>query len=95
MHKLTANQQAGAWELLRKRRVAYITGDAQGCTGRVESRSDPGRWYEVQIGTDRRGLWFRCECQFNEHRPSRMCTHIAALWIVWQAVNPTGGRHEH
>ena len=85
-HKLTLNQKSNAIEILTSGLVAFHHGDARGCLATVRSRTDPRMTYEVAMGTDRRGLWYRCKCQLQQHRPSRMCSHIAAVYVVWQAV---------
>ena len=85
-HKLTDNQKSNAIEILTRGLVAYHSGGPRGCRATVGSRTDAGLVYEVEIGFERRGMWYRCECDLQQYRPSWMCSHIAAVYVVWQAV---------
>jgi len=86
MRKLTDNQRHNAYELLYHRLVRYHGGGPQGCKATVGSRTRPGVQYEVEIGTDTKGVWGRCDCPLQQHRPSWPCSHIGAVMLVWWAV---------
>jgi hypothetical protein len=86
MRKLTDGQRRNAYELLYRRLVSYLGGGPKGCKATVGSRTEPGRQYEVEIATDRRGLYWRCGCLHWQHQPSAMCAHVGAAWLVWQAI---------
>lgn len=85
----TPNQQRAAYELLRKGMVRYHTqtGSPTRCSATVQSRSGQGS-HECLIELDRRGkLLFRCDCQGWQFRPSRMCSHLLATYLIWKATD--------
>jgi len=86
MRKLTDGQRANAYELLSPRLVRYHGGDAKGCRGQVGSRTKEGVTYDVEIGTDSKGLYWRCSCPRGAFQPSEWCSHAAALFLVWSAI---------
>jgi len=67
-----------AW-LLKSGRVAVHAVGPYGIHATVEGEHDT---YEV---TYAQGEW-ECECPYRDFYPERPCAHIAACWLVWNAV---------
>lgn len=79
MRAPSAKQWRRAAKLLREKRVHVIAHGPHGIAAEVEG--DHGT-YEV---LRREGQW-ECECDLQKYRPSWACAHIAAVWMVWQAL---------
>jgi len=82
---LTDNQKDHAIELLTRQLVAYHGGGPYGCLATVRSRTDDSKRYEVEIVVRDGKADGRCECDYWLHAPSRTCSHLAAVFLVWRA----------
>ena len=81
----TDKQRDNAIELLTRRLVAYHSGGPYGCLATVRSRTDAGKTYEVEIKLIEGKPEGFCECAYWMHKPSRACSHLVAVWLIWRA----------
>ena len=80
--KPTLPMTTKALRMLLHGRVA-IRGNGDECMARVQGDTAE---YTVQYG---RNGW-QCECAYWQHRPSRDCSHICAVKLVWRAIRRGG-----
>lgn len=72
-----------AAKLLYQRRVHILAFGPHGCAAEV--RGDTGT-YEVTLFREE----WTCNCKLKEFRPSWMCSHCAAVWMVNEAMKGCG-----
>ena len=79
MRRPSARQWRQAARLLRQGRVRVIACGRYGMAAEVEGRTGT---YCVTLT----GEGWNCDCKLRDYHPSWACNHIAACWMVYQAM---------